>query len=90
MENWHASKSFQPTIPDSQGQTSCYKLSVELCFGSVASFITSALPLTQSKHESGGEPGMFPACYSFLRRMDFELFKPSQWLHTVHELVFPW
>lgn len=68
----------QPTIPDSQGQTSCYKLSVELCFGSVALLISSALPLTQSKHESGGEPGMFPACYSFLGRMDFELFKLSQ------------
>ena len=44
----------QPTIPDSQGQTSCYKLSVELCFGSVASFISSALPLTESKHEIRG------------------------------------
>ena len=44
----------QPTIPDSQGQTSRYKLSVELCFGLVASFISSALPLTQSKHKIRG------------------------------------
>jgi len=44
----------QPTIPDSRGQTSCYKLSVELCFGSVALLISSVLPLTQSKHEIRG------------------------------------